>query len=982
MPYNFETTFTQPLLAKLDNGTIKGSKDWANAITNAYINTIKLGLPQAVPPVLPAPGLNPSAPPPFTIGASPYTTANTRSKQMYNVIYAYFYAKELKLDQGSIVGMVATVKQLIAKLKTRQRQVKTLIDMIKIAKEELKQLPKLIEDIVRGIEEEIKDEGEKVTEILQSLQNFRIQLGPVQFESVFAEELDFIKKIRSFKITDPVAVREMILLASDYGKRTNNVLAATTSEALMKNYVKSKLLSIAGLYLDLAKGVVDPTKILDVVKRLASVKEKSKLLKAKVERFDLFVRYLQPKLIKLERKKNQKIAEIKNKVQIKLLEMKKKLNKKIEDYNKKKQDGKSQSFYKKAKKTITDFKKKNEVKIKKARKLLRLLKKAFRESVIVVGKSTALYDGLKLEFENIKNEIIAFQKKIEEDIANTRNLQTTLNSTNIPTPTAPSTPNVNAKDLNPNFIQEQIQKVKEYFQQNGLADFGNLAALVITQTKCDIQTFKTFFNKQNSRIKQYVSELEDLETSIKNLFKTLKEIRGGDSDKSTDTTQNKPSSGFITRIKSLKDLFILSIRKIKPTLKRIQKWIETKIKELKEHIKTKLKKFKDDLEVYVINLLPIKSDVQDTKDKKLAAEDKKNKIKDKVKKVKSVAKMVRSAIKLGKGSATLIRNLSSGKYKFSENSQPIDNILDGYFAIRMEGKPHGIQAQLMEEKVTYKQRFQSLLIIELLVFSLIETFKELKNSKFVDEFKQALEDVGKNYPGKNTVDSLMDLIKNPPADPRKLKESAEVLTLGVLQDIRISTKLVELEKKYLRKSKEIIKTACDIKELEGTKFGATLNKIKTSLQKNQSFILLGLDLLKKEFQKLAAFVKKKISEVVEYIKNKIKEKKSKIQEQSKKEAKNTKDRKVNLDAIVMSITFGLAARLFWTGANWVGPTGSNHLVLTIGSFKRIKAKSTDGASAMIREVAKSFERQLINMRGFVTPIAATGIPPISFTGYK
>ncbi len=119
-----------------------------------------------------------------------------------------------------------------------------------------------------------------------------------------------------------------------------------------------------------------------------------------------------------------------------------------------------------------------------------------------------------------------------------------------------------------------------------------------------------------------------------------------------------------------------------------------------------------------------------------------------------------------------------------------------------------------------------------------------------------------------------------------------------------------------------------------------------------------------------------------HIKNKIKEKKNKQQESAKKEAKSTKDRKVNTDAAIMSVMFGLAARLFWTGATWIGPTGSNHVVITIGSFRRIKAKSTDGASAMVREMAKSFERQLIGMKGFVNPPAATGIPPLSFNGYK
>jgi hypothetical protein len=58
MAYNFEGTFVQPLLTQLDNGLIKGADDWADAITKAYINTVKAGLPQGAPSTLPAPHLS------------------------------------------------------------------------------------------------------------------------------------------------------------------------------------------------------------------------------------------------------------------------------------------------------------------------------------------------------------------------------------------------------------------------------------------------------------------------------------------------------------------------------------------------------------------------------------------------------------------------------------------------------------------------------------------------------------------------------------------------------------------------------------------------------------------------------------------------------------------------------------------------------------------------------------------------------------
>ena len=94
------------------------------------------------------------------------------------------------------------------------------------------------------------------------------------------------------------------------------------------------------------------------------------------------------------------------------------------------------------------------------------------------------------------------------------------------------------------------------------------------------------------------------------------------------------------------------------------------------------------------------------------------------------------------------------------------------------------------------------------------------------------------------------------------------------------------------------------------------------------------------------------------------------------------DKNVNVDANIMSFTFGLAARAFWAGAQWIGPTGTSHTSLSIGSFNTIKAKSSEGASEMIRQVAKSFEIQLSAMTGIIVPPANTGIPPLTFVGYK
>ena len=52
------------------------------------------------------------------------------------------------------------------------------------------------------------------------------------------------------------------------------------------------------------------------------------------------------------------------------------------------------------------------------------------------------------------------------------------------------------------------------------------------------------------------------------------------------------------------------------------------------------------------------------------------------------------------------------------------------------------------------------------------------------------------------------------------------------------------------------------------------------------------------------------------------------------------------------------------------------------NFKKIEANIEDGASGLIKGMAKGFEAQLTAMLGLITPPANTGIPPIPFSGYK
>lgn len=973
MPYNFNATFTQPIILKLDNGTLSGAKDWADTITKGYITTIKAGLPQGVPSTLPAPGLNPLAPPPFPIGASGFSTAESRQKAMYTVLYAYFYAKEVSLEKASIENLAKDVVQLTKVIKQKTKQLKTLIETVKLVAKQLLELPKIITEIIQGIKDEIKARIQDLKEIDVDLSKFKAQLSPADFNDAFKDELNLLEKIKSFNPLDIAGIREIALFVSEYGKRTNTILAAVNNESLMKKYMRDKMLGVAKVFLELAKGVTDPTKILDFVSQLNKDSERVKNLFKRVQQFDLFVRFLQPKLRKLEIKKNILIAQLRNKIQVKLVEVRKKLDERIAKYISKKKEGKAAALYSKAAKLISNVKTRVVKQVKIYKRKLTLLRKAFKIAVTIVGKVTSLITGLRLEFDKIKKEILEQQKKLE-DIRN--------GFKDLPKPafTLPSTTIDKLSSDTPEQLLKEINKLEQYFHTLGLGEFANLGVLAMTQTKCNFLQFKQLFERKRSTVQQYAEEAIGIQDDVDKLINILKEFKTG------VVTPSKPKDGppswLFSRIQSVSQLLHLITAKIKPKVDRVKAWIKKQIDNLKLFIETKLAKYTEDLKIYAINLIPLKSNVQDPKNKKMAADAKIKIIKDKVAKIKNLLLLATYIAKMLKGAVKLASNLSKGVYKFSENQNPIDQMLDGLYSFMGNRQSSAVLAGQLAEKQRIKSHFKSLIIIEALTYGLIETFKDMKDSKFPQELEEAIKTMNPGIPGIQTIKSFQNLVQNPPKTPKEFTDAANLFAMGILYDANISTKIVALEVKHLKKSREIIKTLFDIPELENTSFIKLMTKVKTVLDKNQSFILLAFDLLKEQVDKLIAFIKRKVNAFIDKQKAILKIKRAKIEEDAKLRLKTEIDRKVNVDAAIMSFTFGLAARMFWTGANWTGPTGTNHIALSIGPFKPVKFKTTDGASVTMKEIASSFEKQLQTMTGLIIPPPNTGIPPFPFSGYK
>jgi hypothetical protein len=995
MPYVFEATFTQPLLQKLDQGLIKGSEDWAKAITDAYINTIKTGLPQGVPPAIPAPS---QLGVPFPMGADSFRTAKSREKMMYNVIYAYFYAKELKLDKGSIQGAIQTVKQLLAKIKHKQQQIRSLIQQIKLVTQQIANLPKLLRDIIDGLKQEIKRRIDGIRELTNLLENTKAEVGSETFQNIFRDELRIIDTVKNFKITDIAGIKKLTDFINSFGKQTN--VSINNSLIETKNYVRNRLLEISKTFTEFGKAAIDPPSILNLLKSLiGSVPPQAKVLIQtilnKVVAFDNLVRLIQPKLEALNKRKNEKIKELRDKLQPKIAEFRKKLEEKISEYTNKIRNSKAVSLYKKAAKTINDLKKKNEQKIKKVRNNLMLLQKIYQDGTKLYNQSKALTLSLRAEFDAMKQEIKDLQQSIQEQVDQKKqgvgNIKDNIRSSAASTlnKAIPTQPNISLsaqgiQSLSQDKIQSEITKQKNYFESLNMGDFANLGAAVMTQTKCNFATFKEFFEKRNNNIKQYVGTVLDIEAGIKRLMVSIQTLSTGVSGKKLNINIKinitSIKSFLENRVRSMKDLIEFIIRLLEPKIKKIKDWVKEKINQVKTYLKTQLLKFAENIKKFAENMIPIQSIIQDIKDKKAYIESKIQIVKDKIAKIKKILKKVSYMVKMTRGFTKLISNIAGGKLKFSENNQAINDTLDGYYGFKMEDQHKSVVIQLTKEKQLVLDKCKTLIIIETLGYGLLETFKDMKNSGFKDDLKETIKNMT-NSPAKNTLTQIQSLATNPPKNPKAIKDLADTLGTGVLNDINVASQLVDLERRHLQKSREFIKTVCDVKGLEKTKHYTKITRVKDYLEKNQSFLIVAFELIKNELAAFLSFIDKKIREVINKVMDFLKEKRKKLEEAAKIEIQKWTEKKINIEAPIMSFCFQLASTMFWAGASWVGPTGSTHITTTLGPFKPIKAKTTDGASKMIKEIAKSFETQLKTLQGLIIAPPPQGIPPVPWVGY-
>ncbi len=924
MPINFETTFVQPVLAELDAGKITNASDWARVITKYYVATIKTGAPQGVPFTLPAPAFLGA---PYPMGNIFYNTIDAKSRLMENIIKAYFLTEEIKIQKGGIKGLAQTVKQLVLKARVLKSQIKSLTQQIKQVIKELEELPTTLTELYQNITEEITSKKEELRLLVGAIDNFQLESNSIDVRSYFSNELSLIEDITNFEFSFNLStLQKFTSLTSGLDTRLTQIEAVTSSNQAFRAYILQTITRIARDLFELINTAVSPTQYITFYQQLSDTNSRARIIYEKLKRIEYFEKKLEPKLQDLQKKIKVKTDQLANRVETRIDELKKDIKKRGEELAQRKGDGKA-TIYKNAKKTLSDFKQKYKEQLKKNRENIKRYTKIIKLVNKVTNKSISIVLGVNAEIQKIKQ----LQSNLQIDTEQNKLL------------------------------------IQEFANKNGLSEIANTLTLLVVDSKIDAQIIIEQLKTRTAIGAQYYNQLitlynNDIPDLLAEINKTPRQQKAIAEERETS---------FLTFYKFYES-------RVQPELNKIKDLLKRKVDETKKTIDEQIDTTKNDISEFAINLIPVKSDVEDKKTKKLTVEEKRRLLEDKKKKLTKIKKQIACSKQLLQGSTVLLKNIVSGEYSYSRNEVAINKIADGYFNFKSIDKSGSEIEALLEKKQTFKRRSQDLLLVDNLILAIKTLVNEIKSDpEFSQKWKDRVLDKIEDNTKITLFKSVGNILSGSTSNPKDIASIGNELTYAALQDYNTIRNIATIEQRYTQKTLQLISRFAQSK----TQAGLYFKDLENKLQGEKSIVVFLLNQITIKQQGVINYLNAFVENAKLEIANKINEKKTKIEEQNKAALDALKEKKLNVKAGIMSLTFSVATRALWSGGTWVGPTGTIFTVASIGPFKPIKAQIEGGASAMIREIARGFETQLKILTGtYANPTA--GITPIPFVGYR
>lgn len=863
MSINFNLTFTQPILALIEAGGIAGPEGWAKAIASHYSSTVQKGLPIGVPPTLPAPGLAvpPAPPPPFAISVSGITksAATTREKNMYNVLYLYYFAKLQAIDKANIEGLILNVRDLLARLKSKQKEIIKTIEDIKAIKQELENIKPTIELIKKELGDEIKFQKDQITGLLKTIDGFKVRIEAGDFGStygktgeqiiseIFGKEKEIIDLVKNGNLLSLGTIVRLGSLIQKYinDKSTIGGQLSTGNFAGIKTMVKSMITNMVQNLLNLGKSIMDlvtyfkPEALLLLIKGILSRRPTLKKVYDLVTNFDLFIRYIKPQLKKLTAKKDKLLKEIETQVQVKIDEAKVFVQQKIKELNTKIEKSRIVIFLKKQKESLELWQKDNQEQIDKWKKNIQLTIE-LADRLTKIQKAKERLNDKWNEFSKDKEKglearIKKYQKTIAEIYERTQEqIDRQLNEAS-----AIPDPKLDFSNMNIDKLRTELKKLSDYYNLIGTKTplLIGIGPIIMKQAKIDFEVFQKFFEAEVASIGAMAKEAVVIYFELREVRRIWKDFK--QNNKSKKLRAKIPNSANYAnnpiKLERLIDYILnADIAKIKADLKAYKKKQQEKITE-------RVVAFGEELEVMLLNLIPLNVEVADKKDKIATAAAKKQKALDIIDETTYHFELGKEIFKMSDSGLGLLSNLSAGQVLPSQNEKIFNTFLDSYYAYQKinfkrghrqpteanNGSISSYNKTKNKEKERVKKEFNVMVLVEMLVKGIKELLKEVKETDFGKELKVIYDESSQEL--KEKIKSFVTFLTNPTDDILTILIAITKLDLTFITHPAFMDKLRALEKKHLTKTRELLSIMLGITGREEEVSGAAGTTLSSGL---------------------------------------------------------------------------------------------------------------------------------------------------------
>jgi len=821
MPINFELDFVQPLLKDLQNGSFKDVEDFANGVTKYYVRTIEKGAPIGIPPTLPAPAAS-GAPAPVGTGTgdSFRLPFNDVSKQKFNrAVFAYFNTKELILQKGNLEQKKRALEGIIRKAKYQKELIQGQITLIKTLTQKVKELPiyiKELGDTAKEMYASYKADLLKVVDEIEQIAASDIDVN-VSFKDTFPEEYAVIETLKNleFKASSIDEIRQTfnnILTVTQYIEKANRV---ASNENETKRYIKKRLSTAAQKIVKIVTSLIEPESFSDIMTEF--IADKSYITEATKKRLRQadqaveaikFIKFIvEPQIAVLKKKIEIQKTNIKTRINKQLDAQKEAIAKKASEITGKKLKSERVKLFEKYIDDAKRLKKENEANIIKAKKTIKLVATIAKEGTAILAAGTKLTEDVINEVETLKTEFKTIAERTKNDVEEVKSISLSGSNTS--------------------------GRLRSYLTKRGLEQVYQPINAAVGSLTIDFIDIRKLLEKTDNKYDQYedkIFSLEDQFIKIENAVRELQNLPKKQRPARTKTKRERRARNTLITVLQKLDVLLLRLKIfMNKQLQRAEKFANEQI--------AKAKVLAKQIEIAIINSLPIPEELKDVETRRAAIEEKKETIKQYKVKLQQTKQKIQASALLASNAVLIGQNLAGKDFSSASNEQPLQKIANAkfqFFTVGVDAKSATYKKQ-EDDKKRFLKEITTLKQIETLVSIATLTLKGLKDNptkiangptNFVEELKRDLELLVKriqNQPqidltgaAQSGVDKSFEILRNfiegPTNNPKGLiatitdmkTELKGRLLSEVIKPVSFGPPLMNLEQKYLIKVKKLL----------------------------------------------------------------------------------------------------------------------------------------------------------------------------------